>query len=118
MITFNAVLKGRIPCSQLNVEVKWANPGLAEIFLINAGELDEAMPMKIATTWVAPESPQTMDGLSGYVAAFDPSRRDSMVLAAGAALAGQVIAPGRVRKIAWMRFAHEIPLVPQIIATP
>lgn len=117
-ITINALLEGRIPRSQLTVEAKWTSPGLVEISLINAGEQDEAVPVKISADWAAGEPPRSMDGLGGYILAFDPLRRSSVVLTAEAALSGKVVAPGRARKIGWMRFDHEIPLVSQILTSP
>jgi hypothetical protein len=118
IITLEALLDGKIPVSQLTVEVKWTAPGLAEICLVNAGEQDETLPAKILAHWAGNESPPLMDGLGGYAAALDSLRHGAVVLTSRVASIGAVIAPGRTRKIGWLHFNHETLLTSEIIASP
>jgi hypothetical protein len=118
MITFRAILDGRIPTSRLVVETKWTAPGLAEISLVNAGERDEALPEKIITRWAEGESPQTTDSVGGYLTVFDSFHRETITLIPRAPMTGKVIAPGRARKIGWLHFNHETTLISEIVASP
>lgn len=118
MTTLEALLGGRIPVSRLGVEARWKSPTLAEIYLVNAGEQDEVLPDKIRTRWSGRESPQMMDGLGGYLAAFNSPSREAIVLIPRAATAGKVIAPGHTRKIGWLHFNHESDLFTEISTSP
>jgi len=118
LLTFRAVLGGRIPASHLAIESKWTSPGLVEISVVNTGERTETLPAKIVTRWGKGEPPQTLDGLGGYLATFDSSRRDSITLTPGPAVNENGVAPGRARKIGWLHFNHETTLFSEITASP
>lgn len=116
--TLKVVLRGAVPVSQLVADVIWSADGLAEVSLVNRGERDELLPSKIGVRWADDGRVIVADGLSGYSPLSDRARAGVMVLSAKPALAEERIAPGRSRKIGWIRFSHEIPLTLQLTAFP
>ena len=118
LATLKVVLSGRLPVSRLVAEVNWTSPGLAEMNLVNRGEQDESLPAKVLTRWTDGSLLQAADGLGGYSLASDQIRAGLVTLAVAQLATGERIAPGRSRKVAWMRFSHETLLHPQIVASP
>ena len=118
LTTLKVVLAGNLPSSQLDTEVNWTTPGLAEVSVVNRGEQDEALPLTVTTRWTAAEHLQAADTLGGYIFATDPLRQGFATLVVARATIAERIAPGRSRKIGWLRFSHEIPLIAQIVAAP
>ena len=114
--TLKVVLRGKTPASCLTAEVIWSAEGLAEVRLVNRGEQDESLPSEVTARWTDESRVVAADGLGGYAPLAERARDGVIVLAAKHALAEERIAPGRVRKIGWIRFSHEIPLTLQLIA--
>lgn len=111
-------MRGAEPVSQLVVEVIWPSPELAEVNLVNRGERDEIMPKNIAVQWTGAGRLQAGDGLGGYELSTNGEKDGSATLCRKRAGAEGRIAPGRTRKIGWIRFSHEISLHFQIAAPP
>jgi hypothetical protein len=107
--TLLAVLAGKTPRERLVTEVSWSEPGLAEVSLVNQGEMRVRTLPQIALTWS--QTPLAADALGGY-------RLDHETLRPLSAAAGTGLAPGQRRTVAWMRFSHEIPFTASLITAP
>lgn len=114
--TLKVVLRGEVPVSLLAATVAWSKDGLAEVALVNHGEQDERMPLKVTADWSRDFQAIASDGLGAYAPSVDRAEGGRLVLIAKLAADGERIAPGGSRKIGWLRFSHEIPLTLQIVA--
>lgn len=110
-VTLSAIMDGQIPRENLQVEVEYPQPELAEIVLINGGEADLSAEVRIEIecdrkTLVA------ADSLSGFaIAEMKPSR---ICLAYGGTTISPIIRAGERWKVAWLRFKHRIEAKPHV----
>jgi hypothetical protein len=109
IITLNTILRGETPAAKIIVAVEWSEPGLAEIVAFNAGTTSEPPPARVAVRWPPAERPLASDALGGFRLATRPGEAQ-MELAAATVPPDALLAPGQRRKLAWLRFAHEISL--------
>ncbi len=102
--TFFAVIENRPIESRLAVEINRAQPGLAEIVIVNRGQTVESLPEELRVTWAAGFQPVSWDGIGGYRfhSAFSDSR--DHILRISRAPGHAEIAPGRRRAAGWVRF--------------
>jgi hypothetical protein len=107
--TLTAVLRGEIPVAKLRVTVTWPEPGLAEIVLANEGDAAAAWPAHVEVHWPKEEKLLAADGLGGFRLEMRAGQVQGIERAADVP-ADASLAPGRRAKIAWLRFAHEVPL--------
>lgn len=117
MSTLRLVLRGGLPVSRLAVEVNWTSAGLAELSLVNRGERDEVPLQEVRVQWADDGRVLTGDGLHGYSLLSDRTNPRAIALSAARGLTEERIAPGRSRKIGWIRFSHETSLITQFIAS-
>lgn len=107
--TLAAVLRGETPAAKLTVALEWPEPGLAEIVVVNAGTTSEPPPARVALRWPAGEKLLTSDGLGGF--RLEARNGEAQMNAVAATVPPDaLLAPGQRRKLAWLRFANEIPL--------
>ena len=116
--TLKVVLHGGLPVAQLEVEVSWPLAGLAEVSVVNRGEQNALPPAKVIAQWSGEASVLTADGLRGYALAASPLKSGVIAMTAAPTVAEERIAPGRRRKIGWIRFSHETSLTAQIVTSP
>jgi len=116
-VTFAAVLRGGIPHTHLTVAVAWVEPGVAEVSLINDGQTTELLPAFIQLRGVTSEKMQAGDGLGGFRLEMRGSEVQAISRATGV-VTDAMIAPGRRKKIAWLRFAHDLPLEALVVPSP
>ncbi len=114
--TLKVVLRDEVPVSLLAATVAWSTDGLAEVALVNRGEQDEPLPLKVTAHWSRDVEAITADGLGAYSVSLDRAEAGKLVLTPKPIADAERIAPGRSRKIGWFRFSHEIPLTLQIVA--
>lgn len=116
-VTFTAVLRGELPVSRLEAEVRWSAPGLVEITLVNRGQLGEPLPAEIILRWPEAERVLTMDGLCGYTPQSTRHAPGLVTLTTSASRQDdRRLAPGARQSVAWLRFSHEITLSAQLPA--
>lgn len=112
--TLATVLRGETPTISLLAEATWPAPGLVEVVVRNTGQTSEPLPATLALTWSAEMRASGGDSLVGYRLSLPTSggaaRLDASPLATEA-----LLPPGRTAKVAWLRFAHEIPLTVQVV---
>ncbi len=113
--TLKVVLRDKVPVSVLSATVVWSKDGLAELVLVNRGEQDEPLPLKVTARWWGDFEAITADGLGSYLMSADGAGEGRLVLTAQPAADGERIAPGRSRQIGWLCFPNEIPLALQIV---
>jgi len=102
-VTFTAVIQNKPIVSQLVAEVRRAQPGLAEIVLINRGQTVEPLPQTVRVTWTRGVRATASDGLVGYYFYYDDDKAANTFLALLNHTADE-LAPGRARVIGWIRF--------------
>ncbi|HUR56775.1 MAG TPA: DUF3142 domain-containing protein [Opitutaceae bacterium] len=117
VITLETVLRGELPAKSLRAEVVWAEPGLAEISIINRGQTTEPLPPEVKIAWAGGERVVASDGLAGFFLEMHRGEAQAIVRAADVPV-DAFLAPGRHAKIAWLRFAHEISLEVLLPAPP
>lgn len=115
--TFAAVLRGTEPVRAIGVAVEWSEPGLAEIVVVNRGETSEPLPASVALRWPAEEKLLASDGLGGFSLEIRAGEAQGISRAKNVTT-GTVVAPGGQEKIAWLRFAHEVPVEVSLPAAP
>ncbi|HTB63119.1 MAG TPA: DUF3142 domain-containing protein [Opitutales bacterium] len=114
--TLRVVLDGKTPVSKFTTAVDWPEPGLAEISLVNSGQTTEPPPVQVALAWPVDNVPIAGDGLGGFH--LDIKNNEGRGIILNATLSPEVsLAPGSRLKIAWLRFAHEISLSANIVAS-
>lgn len=118
LTTLKVVMRGAEPVSRLMTEVTWTTPKLAEVNLVNRGERDEMMPSRITAQWAGAGNLQTGDGLGGYKLSVANGDLCSATLIGLPVTEGLRLAPGRTRKVGWIRFSHETSLHLQIATSP
>ncbi len=106
--TMRVVLGGGIPERKLIGEVQRPEPGLAEIFLVNAGQTTEPLPARIDLS-AGDARPLAVDNLGGFQLVMAQGRVQGIERAAGASEEAS-LAPGARMLIAWLRHAHEVPV--------
>ena len=116
--TLKVVLHGGLPIAQLEVDVSWPLAGLAEVSVVNRGEQNALPPAKVIAQWSGEASVLTADGLRGYALAASPVKSGVIAMTAAPTVAEERIAPGRRRKIGWIRFSHETSLTAHIVTSP
>jgi hypothetical protein len=116
-VTLSTILRGGVPARRLIADVAWPERGLAEIMIVNRGETTELLPARIDVRWPADARILASDGLGGFFLETRGGEAQGIIRAADVA-AEASIAPGRKRTIAWLRFAHEIPLEVSLPAAP
>ncbi len=107
--TLAAVLRGETPTAKITAVVEWAEPGLAEIVAINAGTTSELPPARVTLRWPAAEKVLAADGLGGFRLETRGGEAQMEVVAATVP-PDAFLTPGQKRKIAWLRFSHELSL--------
>jgi hypothetical protein len=108
--TLAAVLRGGMPAANMTVAIAWPEPGLAEIYAVNAGTTTEPPPARVTLRWPAGTPLLASDGLGGFQLEARAGEAQ-MELAATAVPPDALLAPGARRQIAWLRFSHELSLV-------
>lgn len=63
--TLAAVMEGQIPCTDLRVDARRPQPGLVEIDLVNAGQADHVLPVRVGFNWSKARL-VAADGLQGF----------------------------------------------------
>ena len=107
--TFLRVLAGETPRTELALQLAWPEPRLAEVAVVNRGETSPLLPARVALSWTGAGRLIAADGLGGYeLRPADGGLAAELV--AGAEAAETPLAPGRTRRIAWLRFSDEISL--------
>jgi hypothetical protein len=107
--TLAVILRGETPAAKITVAVEWPEPGLAEIVAVNTGTTSELPPARVTLRWPTAEKLLTSDGLGGF--RLEARSGEAQMNAIAATLPPDAfLAPGQRRKIAWLRFAHELPL--------
>ncbi len=107
--TLDTILRGEAPAPKITVAVEWPEPGLAEIVAVNAGTTSELPPGRVALRWPAPEKLLAADGLGGFQ--LETRGGEAQMEAVAATVPPDAfLAPGQKRKIAWLRFPHELSL--------
>jgi hypothetical protein len=107
--TLATILQGGTPEAKMTVAVAWPEPGLAEIYAVNAGTTTEAPPTRVTLRWSAGERVLASDGLGGFQLESRAGEAQ-MELAATAVPPDALLAPGARRQLAWLRFSHAISL--------
>lgn len=115
MVTLATILRGETPAAKMTVAVEWPEPGLAEIVAVNTGTTSELPPARVTLRWPAAEKLLTSDGLGGFRLEASPGQAQMNAVAATLP-PDAFLAPGQKRKIAWLRFAHEISL--EVVVAP
>ena len=115
--TLAAVLRGETPAPKITVAVEWPEPGLAEVVAVNAGTTSELPPARVAVRWPAPEKLLAADGLGGFQLEIRDGEAQMEAVAATVP-PDAFLAPGQKRKIAWLRFPHELSLEAKLPAAP
>lgn len=114
--TLASVLRGEVPDARIEVEIAWAEPGLAEIVVVNRGATSEPLPARVSVQWPEAERLLAADGLSGF--RLDArGAQGQATIAASAVPPDAFLAPGRRVKIAWLRFLHELSLDARVAAS-
>jgi len=108
-VTFATVLRGDVPRALLRVEAAAAPDGLVEIVAVNAGATTEPPPPRIALRWPPGERLLAGDGLGGFRLDAEGAEGQATIVA-NAVPPDALLAPGGRVKIAWLRFAHELPV--------
>jgi hypothetical protein len=93
--TLAAVMKGCVPKSSLRVDIPSGNP--SDIFLVNEGEQDEAMPSHIGVQWDGTNL-VAADALNGFML---ESASHRVIFTPTAS--GSMLAVGERRMIGWVR---------------
>ncbi len=114
--TLATVLHGGTPAAKMTVVVAWPEPGLAEIYAVNAGTTTEPPPARVTLRWPAGEKMLAADGLGGFQLEIQPGAAQ-MEAAATAVPPDALLAPGARRQIAWLRFSHALSLEASVPAT-
>ncbi len=113
--TLQVILQNGLPVPQLTVAVNWPEPGLAEISVVNTGQITEPPPAQVSLQWPVNSPPQAADALGGFRLDLKNAENQAVLLNANAA-PGVFLVPGSRLPIAWLRFAHATPLDAKIIA--
>lgn len=113
--TLAAVLRGEAPRRVLTLAVRWPESGLAEIVVRNTGETSEPPPATLALRWPTADRPSAADGLAGYRLAPESNGRWRAV---NNFPTRALLRPGSSVTVAWLRFAHEIPLQAAVVEKP
>lgn len=102
--TLSAIVDGKIPIRRMTLRVEYPEPPLAEVVLVNEGQIDTPPEGLINLDW---DNARLVggDGLSGYEFERAGENRASLRYAAGRS--AQVIRAGERRKIAWLRFERK-----------
>ena len=101
--TLRCIIQGQTLTEKIEVTCEWPDSNLAEIYLVNSGEVDVSVPMPVALEFAG--HCLAADGVNGYTIADNKEGR----LLVRPTLTG----PGwRIRsqekiKIAWIRFSQE-----------
>ena len=103
--TLSAILAGRIPEESLRVEVEYPKPELAEIILVNDGEIDQSAKLSIKIECQQQEVVAS-DGLNGYI--ITKASPTSTCLEYHGENILSTIRAGDRWKIGWIRFKHEM----------
>ena len=116
-VTFATVLSGEIPQAHLSVAVAWAEPGLAEVSLVNDGQTTELLPDFVKLNGAQSGKMQAGDGLGGFRLDMRGGEVQGISRANGT-MTDALLAPGRRMKIAWLRFPHDLPLEALVVSPP
>ena len=106
--TLAAVLRGETPVAKIVVTVEWPEPGLAEVVAVNLGTTSEMPPGRVSLRWPMAEKLLAADGLGGF--RLEGRGEGGQMEVAATVPPDAFLAPGARRKIAWLRFSHEISL--------
>jgi hypothetical protein len=110
--TLSAIMDGQIPREELQVEVEYPQPELAEVVLTNSGQADLSAEVRIEIECDR-DKLVAADGLCGFaLAETKPSR---VYLEYGTTTISPMIRAGEQWKIAWLRFKHETEAKPHVI---
>jgi len=107
--TLAAILLGGTPAARMTVAVAWPEPGLAEIYAVNAGTTTEPPPAHVTLRWPVGTPLLASDGLGGFQLE-ERAGEAQMELAATAVPPDALLAPGARRQLAWLRFPHALSL--------
>ena len=110
--TWQAVMAGRVPRSDLQVSAQGSESGLVEITLHNQGERFES-PAAVTVKWAEKTDPIGIDAFGGFKLVLRGSRNELQIVAENPA-GDERIAPGKSRTIAWIRFSHEVSVVARV----
>ncbi|ATC64050.1 hypothetical protein CMV30_08855 [Nibricoccus aquaticus] len=115
--TLVALTRGEQPQVCLRAGIAWSegDAGRAEIYVENAGDMNVALPKRLVAKWPAGARVLALDALAGY-SLMAGAAGGGATFAMGEAAQLAVLAPGRRRRVGWIRFSHEISLQIEIIA--
>ncbi|MHC4648990.1 MAG: hypothetical protein ACYTBJ_26345 [Planctomycetota bacterium] len=104
-VTLSAVMAGRMPRQSLCVRVDYPEPALAEISLVNDGEVDMPAPAVIE---LGCEQGKLIasDGLRGFALAQPKVSKTCLVYSD--TMSGVTIGAGERWKVGWLRFTEEM----------
>ncbi len=97
--TLRAAMAGRVPRLDVRAAVRKPEPGLAEVDVVNQGEVEAPWPSPIRIRWQG-DAPIAADGLTVY-RIVSRSTSDITLVRSGAGF----LRPGTRRPVAWLRFA-------------
>jgi hypothetical protein len=109
--TLSAIMDGQIPRKNLQVTVEYPQPELAEVVLINDGEVDLSAEVQIEIECDR-RALVAADGLCGFaIAERKPSR---IFLVHGGTAVSPIIGAGERWKVAWLRFQNRTEVTPHV----
>lgn len=110
--TLRAVMEGRVPDQRLRVEVEYPEPELADIVLVNTGEVDMSPDVRVEIG-CEPDRILASDGLREFVMVRSHDAR--VLLEFNGTGTFNTMAPGDRWKIGWFRFREEMEIHPNVI---
>lgn len=102
--TLAAVMEGRAPVERWRFEVRWREPGLAEVYWVNHGEADLEIWPDIRVRWPSGRM-IAGDGLNGYHLA--QSMTDTVEFAPRHESESKALSAGDEKFIGWIRFESD-----------
>ena len=109
--TLSAIMDGQIPRKNLQVAVEYPQPELAEVVLINDGEVDVSAEVQIEIECDRREL-VAADGLCGF--AIAERKPSSISLVHGGTAVSPTIGAGERWKVAWLRFQNRTEVTPHV----
>ena len=102
--TLERIVREQPLTEKIEAVYDWPEPNLAEIYLVNSGDIDVSVPMTVSLAFAADHC-LAVDGLKGYVVHEDAE--GEMLLCPDNVGSGWRIRAQEKIKIAWCRFDKE-----------
>ena len=102
--TLSAIMRGRTPKADLQIETSKDQGGLTEVYLVNTGDADAPPPPVVALRWRGSD-PIAFDAIGGFaILQHEPGE---IKLAPSSQFSLSPVRPHQRRMIAWVRFGTD-----------